>query len=145
MVATGHRTNPEGFRQVANLFDEMDIDVIHVGLPFGSMHLMGTLRIFDKDLAVCVPGRVPYDAVAALRDRGFSVYFTPDLDEVSSGQPLNVVTLAPRKILMPGGNPVTEAFYEDLGVDFRTVDLKELIKAAGAVGCLSGILERETG
>jgi len=90
-----------------------------------------------------VPGRVPYDAVAELKDRGFDVYFTPDLDEVSSGQPLNVVTLAPRKIFMPGGNPVSEAFYEDLGVDYRTVDLKELIKAAGAVGCLSGIVERE--
>jgi len=143
IVATGHRTNPEGARQVSNLFDEMDVEVINVGLPFGSMHLMGTLRIFDKDLAVCVPGRVPYDAVAELKDRGFDVYFMPDLDEVSSGQPLNVVTLAPRKILMPGGNPVSEAFYEDLGVDYRTVDLKELIKAAGAVGCLSGIVERE--
>jgi hypothetical protein len=44
---------------------------------------------------------------------------------------------------MPGGNPITEAFYDDLGVECITVDLPELIKAAGAVGCLSGILERE--
>ena len=43
----------------------------------------------------------------------------------------------------PGGNPITEAFYEDLGIEYRAVMIEELIKAAGAVGCLSGILERE--
>ena len=143
MIATGHRTNHEALWQLTMLFDEMDVDVVHVGLPYGSMHLMGTLRIVDKDLALAWPGRVPYDAVAELRDRGFSVYFLPDLDEAVSGMPLNFVTLAPRRVLMPGGNPVSEAFYSDLGVEYRTVVIPELIKAAGAVGCLSGILHRE--
>jgi len=143
MVATGHRTNQEGLEQVTDVLNEMGVYVFHVGLPYGSMHLMGTLRIVDEDLALCWQGRVPYDAVAELRDRGFSVYFLPSLDEASSGMPLNFVTLAPRKILMPGGNPVTEAFYDDLGIECRTVMINELIKAAGAVGCLSGILERE--
>jgi arginine deiminase len=143
MVATGHRTNPEGAQQVAATLSELDVDTIHVGLPHGSMHLMGTLRIIDNDLALCWPGRVPYDAVAELRDRGFNVYFIPDLKEAQHGMPLNLVTLAPRKALMPGGNPVTQAFYEDLGIQIKTVEINELIKAAGAVGCLTGILERE--
>ena len=143
MVATGHRTNPEGARQVAAILSELDVDTVHVGLPHGSMHLMGTLRIIDNDLALCWPGRVPYDAVAELRDRGFNVYFIPDLEEAQHGMPLNLVTLAPRKVLMPGGNPVTQAFYGDLGIQIKTVEIKELIKAAGAVGCLTGILERE--
>ena len=143
MVATGHRTNREGLEQITYVLNEMGVYVLHVGLPYGSMHLMGTLRIVDEDLALCWPGRVPYDAVAELRDRGFSVYFIPSLDEASSGMPLNFVTLAPRKILMPGGNPITEAFYSDLGIEYKTVKIDELIKAAGAVGCLSGILERE--
>jgi len=143
MIATGHRTNHEALWQLTALFDEMDVDVVHVGLPYGSMHLMGTLRIVDKDLALCWPGRVPYDAVAELRDRGFSVYFLPDLDEAVKGMPLNFVTLGPRRVLMPGGNPVSEAFYSDLGVEYHTVLIDELIKAAGAVGCLSGVLTRE--
>ena len=143
MVATGHRTNQEGLEQVAYALNEMGVDVFHVGLPYGSMHLMGALRIVDKDLALCWPGRVPYDAVAELRDRGFSVYFIPSLDEAVSGMALNFVSLAPRKILMPSGNPVTEAFYIDLGIEYKTIKLDELIKAAGAVGCLSGIIERK--
>ncbi len=143
MLATGHRTNHEGADQVRSILKEMGVDVFHVGLPYGSMHLMGTLRIVDKDLALCWPGRVPYDAVAELRDRGFSVYFIPSLEEASSGMPLNFVTLSPRKVLMPGGNPVTEAFYDDLGIDAVTVKIDELVKAAGAIGCLTGILERK--
>ncbi len=142
MLATGHRTNHEGAEQVRSILKDMGVDVFKVGLPYGSMHLMGTLRIVDKDLALCWPGRVPYDAVAELRDRGFSVYFIPSLEEASSGMPLNFVTLSPRKVLMPDGNPVTEEFYSDLGIDVVTVKINELVKAAGAVGCLTGILER---
>ncbi|MCB2173286.1 amidinotransferase, partial [archaeon] len=67
----------------------------------------------------------------------------PDLDEAVKGMPLNFVTLGPRRVLMPGGNPVSEAFYSDLGVEYHTVLIDELIKAAGAVGCLSGVLTRE--
>lgn len=145
MLATGHRTNQKAHEQIKGLLGEMDVEMIHVGLPYGSMHLMGALRIVDKDLALCWPGRVPYDAVAELRERGFSVYFIPSLDEAVRGMPLNFVTLAPRRVLMPAGNPITEEFYDDVGITYRTVVIDELIKAAGAVGCLSGILERETG
>jgi len=56
--------------------------------------------------------------------------------------PLNLVTLAPKKVLMPAGNSVSEEFYKDLGIECKTVRINELIKAAGAVGCLSGIIER---
>jgi arginine deiminase len=56
---------------------------------------------------------------------------------------LNFVTLSPRRILMPAGNPVTQAFYEAAGITCHTVEVDELIRAAGAVGCLTGILERE--
>jgi N-dimethylarginine dimethylaminohydrolase len=144
LLATGHRTNAEGARQVIATLGEMGVKVLHVGLPYGSMHLMGTLRIIDKDIAVCWPGRVPYDAVAELRKRGFVVHFIPDLEEATRGMSINFVTLAPRKILMPGGNPVTQAFLEDLGVDCKKVMINELVKAAGGVGCLTGILERKS-
>ncbi|MBD3206978.1 amidinotransferase [Candidatus Bathyarchaeota archaeon] len=145
IVATGHRTNPDGAAQIASTLDCMGIDVIHVGLPHGSMHLMGTLRIMDEDLALCWPERVPFDAVAELKERGFDVNFIPDIEEAKKGMALNVVTLSPGKILMPAGNSVTEDYFNDLGIECVTVKVDELAKAAGAVGCLTGILEREMG
>ena len=55
------------------------------------------------------------------------------------------MTLGPRRILMVAGNPETEAFYRAEGIDCVTVPAGELAKAAGAVGCLTGVLWREAG
>jgi N-dimethylarginine dimethylaminohydrolase len=142
LLATGLRTNTEGAAQVTSLLREMGVEAIPVGLPYGAMHLMGTLRFADQDLAVAWPGRVPYAAVEALRARGYRVLFLPDLEEVERGMALNIVTLGPRRLLMPGGNPNTRSFYEAAGIACVTVAVDELIKAAGGIGCLTGVLER---
>lgn len=143
LLATGLRTNEEGAAQVTALLSEMGVHVVHVGLPYGTMHLMGQLRFADHDLAIAWPGRVPYAAVEALRSGGYTVLFLPDEVEARSGMALNFVTLGPRRILMPAGNPVTQAFYEAAGVTCHTVGVDELVKAAGGIGCLTGILERQ--
>ena len=143
LLATALRTNVEGAAQVMALLQEMGVKVVPVGLPYGSMHLMGVLRFVDRDLAVAWPGRVPYAAVAALRARGYTVLFLPDEEEAVCGMALNFVTLGPRRILMAAGNPVTQAFYEAAGVACQAVEVDELLNAAGGIGCLTGILERE--
>ena len=143
LVADGLRTNPDGGQQVAATLAELGAETISVGLPYGAMHLMGTLRIADRDLAIAWPGRVPFAAVRALRERGFAVKFIPDETEAVHGFALNFVTLGPRKILMPAGNATTQAFYENLGIECLTVQVDELTKAAGAIGCLTGVLKRE--
>jgi N-dimethylarginine dimethylaminohydrolase len=142
MVATGLRTNPEGASQVTALLHEMGVDVISVGLPYGAMHLMGQLRFAGRDLAIAWPGRVPFAAVEALRARGFTVLFLPDRNEAVAGMALNFVTLGPRHVLMAAGNPITQAFFEKAGVRCQTVRVDELLKAAGGIGCLTGILAR---
>ena len=145
LVATGLRTNEEGASQVAGLLQEMGLEVVRAGLPYGAMHLMGQLRFAGRDLAIAWPGRVPYAAVEALRARGYEVLFLPDTTEAERRVALNFVTLGPRQILMAAGNPVTQAFYEGAGISCRTVAVDELAKAAGGIGCLTGILERQAG
>ena len=49
----------------------------------------------------------------------------------------------PRSILMATGNPVTQAFYEEAGIQCQTVEINEITKAAGGIGCLTGIIERK--
>jgi N-dimethylarginine dimethylaminohydrolase len=142
LLATGLRTNAEGAAQVAGLLKEMGVEVVCVGLPYGAMHLMGQLRLVDRDLAIAWPGRVPYAAVEALRVRGHTVLFLPDVGEAKRRMPLNFVTLGPRRVLMPSNNPITQAFYEAAGITCQTVEMDELVKAAGGIGCLTGILER---
>jgi N-dimethylarginine dimethylaminohydrolase len=143
MLARGLRTNAEGWSQVADFLGKLGVAVIPVDLPFGTMHLMGMLRFADRDLALAWPRRLAYSAVEALRRKGFQVFFLPQAHEAENGFALNFVTLGPRSILMPAGNRATQRFYESLGIDCRTVATDELAKAAGAVGCLTGILQRE--
>jgi len=108
------------------------------------MHLMGQLRIVDRNLAIGWRNRLPEDAVAALESAGFQVVFLPDESEARQGFALNFVVLGPREILMPGGNTKTQSFYEELGITCRTVEVGEIGKAAGSIGCLTGVLWRES-
>jgi N-dimethylarginine dimethylaminohydrolase len=143
ILGIGLRTNAVGAAQVAGLLREMGVEVIQEDMPVGTMHLMGQLRFADRDLAIAWPGRIAYATVEALRTRGYTVLFLPDEGEARRGMSLNFVTLGPRHILMPTGNPITQAFYQEAGIECRTVEVDELMKAAGGIGCMTGILERE--
>ena len=143
LLGRGFRTNAEGARQVSSTLADIGVTVIDTDLPRGSMHLMGILRFADHNLALAWPGRLAQSAVDSLKEHGYEVVFLPDENEARIGFALNFVTLGPRQILMPEGNPATRSFYESLGIDCREVQVGELIKAAGAVGCLTGVLQRD--
>jgi N-dimethylarginine dimethylaminohydrolase len=142
IVATGLRTNIEGAGQVTNLLNEMDVEVIQVALSQDTMHLMGALRFVDENLAMCWKPQIPDLALETLRDFAYDVAFIPDRAEAVSGMALNFVTLGPRHVLMPSGNPNTQSFYEDMGIQCVTVRVDELHKAAGGIACLTGVLNR---
>jgi len=145
LLARGFRTNDAGAAQVGATLKELGVEVTLTHLPPGTMHLMGQLRILDSDLAVGWRGRLPDDAVAALEEEGFGVHFIPDEGEARVGFALNVVVLGPRTVLIPAGNPLTQAFYEELGVSCKTLEMGEVGKAAGSIGCLTGVVAREVG
>ena len=121
----------------------MGVATIAVDMPFGTMHLMGMLRVADKDLAIAWPRRTPHAAVLALRERGYRVAFLPETDDDAMNRALNTVTLGLRKILVNAGYDVIQAFYEGLGIECVTVHARELVKAAGGFGCLAGVLHRD--
>ena len=144
IVATGLRTNESGANQVEWALRSIGADVVRVDLPYGSMHLMGTLRLAGPEIAIGYPGRTPHRAVRALHERGYSVLWAPDMEEIGR-LALNFVPLGPNKILMAANCPSTQAMYERAGIECITVEIGELGKAAGGMGCLTGILKREKG
>ena len=143
IVGRGLRTNDETIRQITATLNEMGVRVTKVDLPAGSMHLMGMLRIFDKDLAIGWPSRIAWAAVEALQEEGYNVHYLPDLTEPMEQFSFNTVTIGPRETVMAANSPQTQAFYESLGITCHTVEVDELGKAAGAIGCLTGIVARE--
>ncbi len=143
LIGLGLRTNQEGAEQVAATLVEQGVTSIIIDLPHGAMHLMGSLRIVDRDLAFIRSGGLPWTGMNALKEYGYEIQLFPDEDEILQGMAHNFVTLAPRKVLMPSGNPKTELALRDAGIGVLTVDVTEIVKAAGAIGCLSGILGRK--
>ncbi|MBF0279013.1 MAG: amidinotransferase [SAR324 cluster bacterium] len=144
MLARGLRSNEEAVEQIRETLERMNVSSTLVDLPFGTMHLMGMLRIVDRDLAIAWPKRLSHRAVEALRNRGYRVAWLPEGSEANQNKAFNFVTLGPREILMSANCPQTQTFYESQGIRCHTVAVDELAKAAGGIGCLSGILERET-
>lgn len=144
MIGRGLRTNAAALAQLTALLAEMNVTVLVVDLPYGTMHLMGMVRFGGPNLAIGWPRRTPFAAVEALRTRGYDVVFVPDEAEADHGKAFNFVTLGPDRILMAAGNPVSQAFYESLGIACVIVEVDELAKAAGAIGCMTGILWRDS-
>lgn len=142
LLATGLRTNAEGARQVQALLEDMGVEVVRVDLPYGTMHLLGTLNFADRGLAVAWPARVPCRAVEALRARGYRMLWLPDKEEARHGMALNFVALGPRRILMTAGCPNTKRMYQSAAIECIEVEIDELVKAAGGIGCLTGLLRR---
>jgi N-dimethylarginine dimethylaminohydrolase len=142
LLSTGLRTNPQGADQVEGILAEMGVRTVRIQAPPGTMHLMGQLRFLGPRLAVGWPGRVPPEAEEALRVRGIEIKWMPDQRELALGMGMNFVTLEQDSIIMPASNPRTLAFLELMGVCCMVVEVDELAKAAGGIGCLTGILER---
>lgn len=143
MIGLGLRTNEDAASQIAAVLEEVGIETLAVDIPYGTMHFMGMLRIVDEDLAICWPRRTPFAAVRALQERGHDIVWLPDEDDNVLNRALNVVTLGPRKILMLAGYPSVQKVYEAAGIECVTVDGSELVKAAGAIGCLTGVVSRD--
>jgi N-dimethylarginine dimethylaminohydrolase len=141
-IGMGLRTNAEGAAQVAATLAEQNVDAVIVDVAHDVMHLMADLRIVDNDLAYVRP-TTPAALTDALRTRGYDVRCFPDAAEVEDGFAYNFVTIGPRRIVMPAGCPNTERAFRAAGIDCITVDVDELTKAAGAIGCLTGVLHRE--
>ncbi len=144
VIARGLRTNQAAIDQLRGLMAELGVELIAVDLPAGTMHLMGVFRIVDRDLAVCWPYRVPHALISVLEERGYRCVYVPDEFHAERGLAMNLVTLAPRRILMAEGCDQTRALYERNGIDCLTTPVTELSKAAGAVGCLTGVLRRDS-
>lgn len=142
LLAEGLRTNRAGADQVASTLADMGIASVRVHLPPGTMHLMGQLRIVDRDLAFYWEGRFPEPGPTALARHGIRAVPAPDEMEARDGFALNFVVLEPRRILMHSGCPVSQSRYEAEGIECRTVPMDEITKAAGGIGCLTGIVWR---
>ena len=140
-VGEGYRTNTEGIRQFKILLGALVEEVISVPLPHWTgpgdcLHLMSNISPIDNDLYLVYSRLLPIPFRKYLLHCQIQLIEVPDKEYDSMG--CNVLALAPRKVIMIEGNPITQKLLESEGVEVHTYDGSEIsIKGAGGPTCLT--------
>lgn len=144
LCGTGNRTNREGSLQLKRTMAPQGVEVLSVPMPGGVQHLLGLLQIVDKRLALLRADKAPAALKALLKRKGFKLIPVPETDEVRPGQGMNIVTVSPRRLIMPAGCPGLKTLYRKAGLSVAAeVNISQLINGAGGIACATGILARQ--
>ncbi|GGP55447.1 dimethylarginine dimethylaminohydrolase family protein [Streptomyces calvus] len=143
LVGIGLRTDRAGAATVREVLREQGVDTVEVPVSDGAQHLLGSVVFVDRRRAVVHTAALSAPARAELVRRDYELVELPPDDEVVRRRSMNLVALGPGRVLMPAGCPVTRRRLEDAGLEVFTAEVGEYVKAAGALGCLTGILRRD--
>jgi len=144
LVGVGHRTNQAGYAQVAAVLQEQGVTCLPLpSYQTHTQHLLGTVQIVDRDLALVRHEITDSAVVRLLEEYGLDVVRVPERDEVLNRQAMNIVTVAPLTIIMTAGCPETRSQYEGAGLTVAAeLELTQLMRGAGGLACATGIVAR---
>ena len=110
--------------------------------PKDVFHLMSIVSPIDRNLFLVYAPLLPVPFREALTARGIDLVEVPDVEFATLG--CNVLTVAPREVLMVAGNPETRARLEHAGVTVREFTGREIcLKGGGGPTCLTRPLVRD--
>jgi N-dimethylarginine dimethylaminohydrolase len=141
LVGRGFRTNRAGVDRLSQLLQPGGVTVISFELPYWNgpqdvLHLMSFISLLDDDLAVVYRRLLPVPMFELLTSRGVQLVDVPDSEYDSLG--CNVLAVAPRRLIMAQGNPITRARLEAAGCDISEFDGSEIcLPGAGGPTCLT--------
>lgn len=143
IVGIGRRTNHEGFIEFDEALREQGVKCLPVPAPSLSLHLMGSLQIVDSGLALVRTESVDREIIAIMRNKGIKTIAIAENDEVVERHAMNIVTIAPGRVIMPYGCPMTRKVYERHGIEVvAELETRELANGGGGLACATGILFR---
>jgi arginine deiminase len=144
VIGTGSRTNESGALQVERELRNIGVkNVIRTQIPYGSIHLDGYMNMADRNKLVIFPWHTTYDCMKQLLDLGIELIELPYIDELKQGMSLNFVAIAPGKVVMPTGNPLTKDLLIQNGIEVIEVEMDEIINGWGAIHCMTAFLNRD--
>ncbi len=145
-IGRGYRTNQSGIDQMRVILGQIDVDVVQFDLPHWQgagecLHLLSLISPVAADLAVIYPPLMPTALMQDLDMRGWRTVEVPDDEFDSMG--CNVLALAPGRVLVLDGNPVTRERLEAAGCQVLSYDGTEVsMNRQGGPTCLTRPLWR---
>ncbi len=140
LIGIGNRTNEAAVAQLRPLLESMGVEVRVCTLTSGVQHLLGAFNPVDERVACVLADELSPSLRRALS--GWRLILLPSTPETRRGRAMNFVTLSPRRVLMPAGSPNTRALYESQGITVIEAPIDQYLRAAGGMGCLTGVLRR---
>ena len=121
-VGLGYRTNAQGIEQLRELLKGLADELIVVPLPHWRgandvFHLMSMISPVDTNLAAVYSPLLPVPFRQRLLELGISFVEIPDSEFET--QACNILATAPRKVLLPDGNPLTKSRLLEAGVSVQ--------------------------
>ena len=120
--------------------------VVPVELPYGAgpgdvLHLMSLISLLDDDLAVVYRRMITVALFELLTDRGIQLVDVPEEEYASLA--CNVLAVAPRRVVVVGGNPITRVRLEAAGCRVSEFAGEQIcLPGAGGPTCLTRPLLR---
>lgn len=145
VVGRTYRTNDDGIRQLQHALDSI-AEVVKVTLPHWRgggeiLHLLSLISPVSEKLAVVHLPLMPIDLVDLLHSRG--VELLPIPEEEFKTQASNILAVAPNRVIMLKGNPVTVRNLRERGVDVWEYEGQEIsFNRDGGPTCLTRPLFR---
>ena len=141
LAGRGFRTNTQGIERLGEVLRPLGVQVVPVELPYWHgprevLHLMSFISVLDHDLAVVYRRLLPVPLFELLTARGVELVDVPDEEYDTLGT--NVLALAPRRVVMAEGSPVTRRRLESAGCRVSEFDGSEIcIPGSGGPTCLT--------
>jgi N-dimethylarginine dimethylaminohydrolase len=140
------RTNQEGISQLREILRALGVEVIAYDLPCWQgpgevLHLMSFISLLDTNLAVVYRRLLPVAFYELLLTRGFELIGIPEEEFATQG--CNVLAIAPRRVVLLKGNPVTADRLRQAGCFVYELSGQEIaFKGSGGPTCLTRPLSR---
>jgi dimethylargininase len=140
-VGRGFRTNQAGVEQIGRHMSRIGVHVISVPLPYHTgaqscLHLQSLISLLDERTAAIYAPLIPVSFYELLVARGFRFVHIPAQEFETMGP--NILAIAPGKLIMLEGNPITRGRLEAMGYTVSTYKGEELsLPSEGGATCLT--------
>lgn len=138
-LGTSIRCNEAGAEQLRAILARIGWRLIVVPLSGYTIHLDLHLAMLDSDLALVHTAGLPYSFLTELERMEIALVHAEPGEEWG----LNLLALAPRRVLMAQGSPRTAERLAAAGVEVLTVPYDEIQHNGGGVHCSTMELIRE--
>ena len=141
LAGRGFRTNAAGIEALRKMLEPLDVKVYDFDLPYWNgpgdvLHLMSFISMLDSDLAIVHRRLMPAPLFQFLETRNVQMIDVPDSEYDSLG--CNILTIAPRKVFVIRGNPITCTRLKEVGCEVIEFDGQDIgYKGSGGPTCLT--------